>query len=144
MSDPPEPKRRVGKLPADVATKLENNQTVELETADFDELGQAGVIASQRNRAPVPADHATDAEPKVVVEAALEEIPPEQPETVELPKQDAPRGPDVQKDIRTQYVDRVSVDPVTVSEPKSGRAVVVTLYLVVAVVLAISIYYRFG
>jgi hypothetical protein len=154
VSEPPEPKRRLAKLPPAIAAKLEANQTVELDTADFDELGQTGVIAERPNATvaltrtdleevdPKIAEHDPGAEPKVVV--ALEGAPNTDQTLAELPAQRLGELA-AQRDVRTQFVNRVSAEKMmTLSPPGRQRALIIAIYVIVGTVLAISIYYRFG
>ena len=149
VSEPSELKRRQAKLPAAIAAKLDNNQTVELDTADFDELGQVGEVATRTvalTRSDLEefdphVDHA-GAEPKVVIalEADAAPRPPTLPTIEELPRQTPG-----ERDIRTQYVGRVSVENMMApAAPNRYRALIITIYLLVGAILAISIYYRFG
>ena len=146
MSDPPQPKRRSGTPTADVAAKLDANQTVELDTADFDELGQAGVIAARPNAtAPTEVDLARvgpgAAEPNIVV--SLDDGPNQDRTLAELPAQRLGELA-AQRDVQTQYVNRVTVERMIVPAPGRYRTIVIAIYLVVGAVLALSIYYRFG
>lgn len=142
MTEPPQRKRRSGTPTAEVAAKLEANQTVELDTADFDELGQAGVIAGRPNAtAPTEIDLARqDGEPNVVV--SLDG--PDQDRTIaELPAQRLGELAG-QRDVETQYVSRVTIDRMLVPATGRYRTLVIVIYLIVGAVLALSIYYRFG
>ncbi|HEY5937324.1 MAG TPA: hypothetical protein VIU61_21900 [Kofleriaceae bacterium] len=146
MTEPPQPKRRSATLPAEVAAKLDANQTVELDTADFDELGQAGVIAARPNAtAPTEIDVARigpdGGQPNIVV--SLDDGPNHDRTIAELPAQ---RLGEIagQRDVQTQYVNRVTVENMLVPAPGRYRTIVIAIYLVVGAVLALSIYYRFG
>jgi hypothetical protein len=157
VAGPSEPKKRrsaQAPVPDEVAAKLQAQRTVELDTADLEELGQSGVIIKKTidlARAKlVPVDTTTPkiivaVEPPVAQPGASGVVVDDSLTIAELPEQQlgALAG---QRDIRTQYVRRVStVHPVarTAKTRGSGMWIVVLVYLLAATALAVSLYFRF-
>ena len=146
VSEPSQPKRRSAKLPEHIATKLQNNQTIELDTADFDELAQDGMIA-ERTRAD-PTEPAS-AEPKVVVE--LEESA--QPDgrtlldveriSIDNDIVDNIVGNNVGNNVDNNVDNNNKMMAAMPPHGRGMRGLMIAIYVVVVVVLGLSLYYRF-
>jgi len=159
VADSPERSRRKSApVPDAVAAKLEAKVTVELDTADLDELGQSGTIAPRppqtildQPQLPV-AEVAAPNKVMIATEMRLEMLAPQAasaPTIVELPEQQAGAAV-AQREVRTQYVRRVSALRPAPGQPRSplperlrGMWLVLLVYVVAACALAISIYFRF-
>jgi hypothetical protein len=132
--------RRSAPLDAEVAARLEANKTVDLDTADLDELAQQGVVITKTAQGLVRRAPDDAAEPSIVV--APDPPPPvDQGQTIaELPQQrlGAAAG---ERDIRTMHVARVNATPAITSRTR-GLWIVVLVYLVSAGALILSIYAR--
>jgi hypothetical protein len=153
MSRPPERKRRASQLTPDVAGKLENKVTVELETADFDEVGQSGTIPPRppETALDLPEQQAPSEPPKVMIatEMRLAMIAPPDgvaQTMVELPEQQ-PGAAVAQREVKTQYVRQINPIRAVMQQPLPERLrgmwLVLLVYVVAIVALVLSIYYRF-
>jgi hypothetical protein len=131
--------RRSAPLDADVAARLEANKTVDLDTADLDELAQQGVVITKTAHG--LARRAPDAaEPSIVV--APDPPPVDQGQTIaELPQQRLGVAAG-ERDIRTMHVARVNAMPPSARARMRGRWIVVLVYVVAAGALILSIYAR--
>lgn len=159
MGDSPERSRRKSApVPDAVAAKLEAKVTVELDTADLDELGQSGTIAPRPpqtvlDQPQLPAA-AAPAPSKVMIatEMRLEMLAPQAasaPTIVEMPEHQVGAAV-AQREVRTQYVRRINALRPATGQPQRplperlrGMWLVLLVYAVAIAALAISIYFRF-
>jgi len=161
VADSPERSRRKSApVPDAVAAKLEAKVTVELDTADLDELGQSGTIAPRPPQTildqPQLSAHsdAVAAPSKVMIatEMRMEMLAPQAasaPTIVEMPEHQVGAAV-AQREVRTQYVRRIGALRAGPGQPQRplperlrGMWLVLLVYVVAAAALAISIYFRF-
>ena len=152
MAQPPERKRRASQLTPDVAGKLENKVTVELDTADFDEVGQSGTIAPRPPETSLDLPEQAPSEPPKVMIATEMRIamiaPPDGvgQTMVELPEQQL-GAVAAQREVQTQYVRRINPIRAVMQQPLPellrGMWLVLVVYVVAIAALVLSIYFRF-
>jgi hypothetical protein len=152
MARPPERKRRASQLTPDVVDKLENKVTVELETADFDEVGQSGTIPPRPPETPLDLPEQAPSEPPKVMIATEMRIamiaPPDGvgQTLVELPEQQ-PGAAVAQREVQTQYVRRINPIRAVMQQPLPERLrgmwLVLAVYVVSITALVLAIYFRF-
>ena len=146
MANPPERSRRKSaQVPDEVAAKLEAKVTVELETSDLDEVGQAGTIAPRPPETKVDMPQLErDSQPKVHVAT---EMRMQMIETiVEMPEHQMGAAV-AQREVKTQYVRRINPLRAVAQQPLPERLrgswLVLLVYLVAIAALALSVYFRF-
>src|SRR5262245_30157744 len=133
-----------------MAAKLEARVTVELDTADLDEVGQAGSIAARAPDTKVDVRQVhSQAGAKVMIATEMqlqvqEQLQQSAPTIVDMPEQHLGAAV-AQRDVRTQYVRRISTTHTAqpLVERMRGGWVVLLVYAVAIAALALSIYFRF-
>ena len=132
--------RRSAKVVApEVAAKIEAKLTVELSTADLEELGQSGEIAQARQG----GDRKVDDKGGVIISAPTPAPSAGPSSCVLVDLGDAAPEPKPQRAApRTTGPQRIA-DVTLPKRASSGRALVVFVYLVSAAALGLAIYERY-